>query len=118
MARKTTILLEDDLTGQLLEEGHGETVTFALDGQSYEIDLSGDNSTQLRADLCRYADAGRRVSTTPGGASGRSSAPGGSPASGRRDTGAIRTWAHENGHAVSERGRIPSAVIEGYDAAH
>jgi hypothetical protein len=49
VARKTTILLEDDLTGEVLEEGGGETVTFALDGQAYEIDLSGENSTQLRA---------------------------------------------------------------------
>jgi hypothetical protein len=34
VARKTTILLEDDLTGEVLEEGRRETVTFALDGQS------------------------------------------------------------------------------------
>ncbi|WP_345433899.1 Lsr2 dimerization domain-containing protein, partial [Modestobacter marinus] len=54
MARKTTIVLEDDLTGQVLEDGHGGTVAFALDGQSYEIDLSADNTEQMRADLGRY----------------------------------------------------------------
>lgn len=43
---------------------------------------------------------------------------GGSVASSRRDTGAIRTWARENGHEVSERGRIPASVVEAYDAAH
>ena len=118
MARKTTIVLEDDLTGQVLEDGHGETVAFALDGQSFEIDLSGDNAGQLRADLGRYVDAARKVSTSRGGATGRRSAGNGSAASGRKDTGVIRTWARENGHEVSERGRVPSSVIEAYDAAH
>jgi len=118
MARKTTIVLEDDLTGQVLEEGHGETVAFALDGQSYEIDLSGDNVGQLRADLGRYVDAARKVSTSRSGASGRRTTGGGSSVSGRRDTGAIRAWARENGHEVSERGRIPSSVVEAYDAVH
>jgi len=118
VARKTTIVLEDDLTGQVLEDGHGETVAFALDGQSYEIDLSGDNAGQLRADLGRYVDAARKVSTSRSAASGRRPAGGGSAASGRKDTGAIRTWARENGHEVSERGRVPSSVVEAYDAAH
>lgn len=118
VARKTTIVLEDDLTGQVLESGHGETVAFALDGQNFEIDLSGDNAAQLRADLSRYVDAARKTSASRGGASGRRSGTRGSAASGRKDTGAIRTWARENGHEVSERGRVPSSVIEAYDAAH
>jgi len=117
VARKTTIVLEDDLTGQVLEEGRGETVAFALDGQSYEIDLSGENSTQLRADLSRYVDAGRKTSAPRSGAQGRKAASS-SASAGRKDTGEIRTWARENGHEVSERGRIPSAVVEAYDAAH
>lgn len=111
-------MLEDDLTGEVLDEGRGETLTFSLDGQSYEIDLSGDNAAQLRADLRRYVDAGRVTSTTRGGTSGRRATAGGSAASVRKDTGAIRTWARENGHEVSERGRIPSSVVEAYDAAH
>lgn len=41
MARRTVIVLEDDLTGQVLEPGRGETIPFGLDGQSYEMDLSG-----------------------------------------------------------------------------
>jgi len=120
VARKTTIVLEDDLTGQVLEDGDGETVAFALDGQSYEIDLSGDNAGQLRADLGRYVDAARKVNTSRGGASGRrtGTGTGGSAGSARKDTGAIRIWARENGHEVSERGRVPSSVIEAYDAAH
>ena len=111
VARKTTIVLEDDLTGRVLEEGRGETLVFALDGQSYEIDLSEKNSAQLRADLSRYVDAGRKISAPRGGTQGRKAASS-SAAPGRKDTGEIRTWARKNGHEVSERGRISSAVIE------
>ncbi|SDY87607.1 Lsr2 protein [Modestobacter sp. DSM 44400] len=118
MARKTTILLEDDLTGEVLEEGRGETVAFALDGQSYEIDLSGENSTQLRADPRRFIDAGRKVSGTRASGPGRSSTTGSSASPGRNGTGAIRAWARENGHELSGRGRISGSVIKAYDAAH
>ena len=33
-------------------------------------------------------------------------------------TGDVRSWAKDNGFQVSERGRIPSSVIEAYQAAH
>lgn len=119
MARKTQIMLEDDLTGELLEDGAGETISFALDGTSYEIDLSEENAGRLRDDLARYTGAARKVSSsarrsgsTSGGA--KRSAGGG----GRTDLAAIREWAKANGHEVSERGRIAGAVVEAYDAAH
>lgn len=35
----------------------------------------------------------------------------------RPDNVAIRIWARENGHEISERGRIPAAVVEAYEAA-
>jgi hypothetical protein len=118
VARKTTILLEDDLTGEVLEEGRGETVTFALDGQSYEIDLSGENSAQLRADLRRYVDAGPEGQRAPGWWIG--------PPVGRRWSGGAGSPGHwRDPHVgqgarpkVSGRGRIPSSVVEAYDAAH
>ena len=30
----------------------------------------------------------------------------------------LATWARENGHEVSERGRIPNSVVQAYEAAH
>ena len=115
MARKTTIVLEDDLTGEILEEGRGETVTFGLDGAQYEIDLSGDNSAEFRQALKRYVDAGRKV----GSARRRSTSPssGASERRNREETGAIRAWAQENGHQISARGRIPASVLQAYEAA-
>jgi len=44
MARITMISLVDDLDGKDADE----TMTFALDGIDYEIDLSGSNAAALR----------------------------------------------------------------------
>ena len=30
----------------------------------------------------------------------------------------IRAWAKENGHEVSDRGRLPNAVMQAYNEAH
>jgi hypothetical protein len=111
MAQRVNIVLEDDLDGSPADE----TVTFALDGATYEIDLSAQNATALRDALAPYVGharraAGRRASTKP--PAGR--AGGG----GKKDTADVREWARANGHKVSERGRISAEVQAAYDKAH
>ena len=49
MAQRVKIILEDDLDGSPAEE----TVTFGLDGVTYEIDLSTDNAAKLRDELAQ-----------------------------------------------------------------
>lgn len=61
MAKRILELLVDDLDGTVLESG-GETITFGLDGKSYEIDLSTDHANALRAALSPYLTAGRTTS--------------------------------------------------------
>ena len=117
MARKTQIVLEDDLSGEVLEDGAGETVSFSLDGQAFEIDLSSENASKMRDEFSRYVGHGRKVASS--GSVGRRSASRGRPsAEGKRDLGPVREWARQNGHDVSERGRVRASVIEAYDAAH
>ncbi len=111
VAQKTQVVLIDDLTGDILSDGQGQTVSFALDGTSYEIDLNKKNADALRKDLRRYVDAARKLGRA--GSASRRSAGGG-----RQDTAAIRDWARQNGHAVNERGRIPSSIVEAYQSAH
>lgn len=108
MAQKVHVLLVDDLDGGEAEE----TVTFGLDGVSYEIDLSSGNAKQMRETLASYVGAARRVSGR-GRGRGRSSAA----RSGGR-TAEIRAWAREKGLQVSERGRVPATVVAEYDKAH
>jgi len=121
MARRIVHQLVDDLDGTVLEVGDGETVLFSLDGIAYEIDLTDENAAAFRDAVAPYVSAGRRVSARSGASAAR--APRGSGSgqrrrSGQRDYAPVRAWAADNGYELSERGRIPAAVLEAYDAAH
>ena len=56
MAQKVQVLLVDDLDGGEASE----TVSFSLDGTTYEIDLSSDNAGKLRKDFQSYIDHARK----------------------------------------------------------
>ena len=115
MARKVQVILSDDLDENLPAD---ETVSFSLDGTSYEIDLAEKNAKEMRDVFSRYVSAARKVgrSGRSTGGSGRGRGSGGRMD--REQAGAIRDWARKNGHAVSDRGRIPASVVEAYEAAH
>src|SRR3954463_8277549 len=115
MARKVQGILSDHLDENLPAD---ETVSFSLDGTNYEIDLADKNAKELRDAFSRYVSAARKVGRGGGRASGggRSRATGGGRD--RERAGGIRDWARKNGHAVSDRGRIPASVVEAYEAAH
>ncbi|WP_433786824.1 histone-like nucleoid-structuring protein Lsr2 [Actinomycetospora sp. CA-101289] len=122
MAQRTVVSLIDDLDG---ESEADETVEYALDGVTYEMDLSSDHAERLREVFAPYVAAARRTSgrTRSGTSSRRSSSGGGGGASsaggrGRQALKAIRDWAKSSGWAVSDRGRLPNNVVEAYDAAH
>lgn len=108
MAQRVQIILEDDLDGG----DASETITFGLDGVTYEIDLNEKNAGALRDALAGYVGAARRVS-------GRKSS--GSSSSSRAKSGElskIREWARANGYEVSDRGRISEKVREAYAKAN
>ena len=108
MAQKVHIVLEDDLDGG----DATQTVSFGLDGTSYEIDLNDKNAAALRDALATL----RRP--RPRRSGGRAAAR----AKRRPQMGTapseIRDWARSNGHKVPERGRIPADVREAFEAAH
>ncbi len=108
MAQRVQVVLEDDLDGGKADE----TVTFGLDGTSYEIDLSKKNAAKLRDSLAQYVGAGRKVSgRRPAGGRGRGRGRAGS------DSADIRAWAKEQGYEVSERGRISAEIRAAYNDA-
>ena len=104
MATQTMTKLIDDLDGTVAER----TVTLSVDGVAIEIDLSKKNIAALDSALKPYFEAGRRV---------RPARSGGRKAATKRVVMAdVREWARANGHEISDRGRIPVAVIEAYEA--
>jgi hypothetical protein len=107
MAQKVHITLEDDLDGG----DATETVSFGLDGRSYEIDLNDKNAKALRDALARYVAAGRRS----GGSRGTTAKKRTQAGTSARE---IRDWARSNGHKVPDRGRIPSDIRDAFEAAH
>lgn len=114
MAQKVLVQLVDDLDGT--SSSDISTVSFGLDGVSYEIDLNESNATNLREHLSEFIASARR---TGGRVKRGASAAAGSTGTGRNreQTQAIREWAKKNGHEVSDRGRIPAAVISAFEAA-
>ena len=113
MAQRTIVQYVDDLDGTTSDEI--KTVTFALDGVTYDIDLTPNNAARLSNFLDDYIQAARRT----GGRVKRGTSPKGStPGTNRDQTKAIRDWARQNGYELSDRGRIPSNVTEAFEAAH
>ena len=118
MAQRTVTTLVDDLDGTEAEE----TLSFALDGVTYEIDLSDTNAKGLRDSLEPYRTQARR---RPGqsarrraGTSASRPSAGGTTTADREQNQAVRLWARGQGYDVSARGRIPAHVTEAYHQQH
>jgi hypothetical protein len=115
MAQRVVVELVDDLDGTVSDDV--SSVSFGLDGAEYEIDLSEDNAERLRDVLADFVAAARRTggrikrSVGPTKQAPRASAD-------REQTKAIREWARHNGFELSDRGRIPSTVIDAFEEAH
>ena len=105
MAQRVQIVLEDDFDGGEA----AETVTFALDGAEYEIDLSAKNAADLRDALAPWVSHARKTGGRRRRAAARST--------GSSSTSEIRAWAVANGMDVSSRGRVSAQVREAYEKA-
>jgi hypothetical protein len=108
MSRSVSVITTDDLDGSQ----NAETVSFGLDGVTYEVDLSNKNRAKLQKALAPFIEAGRRA---PGRSRRRSA---GRPSGSSADHTAVRAWAKATGLKVSERGRISADIMRQYDAAH
>jgi hypothetical protein len=107
---RTSQEMTDDVDGKPA----AETVSFGLDGRSFEIDLSERNAKALRKELAPWVASARRVS---GRRSTGSRVASNGKASHGVDAKAVRAWAASNGFDVSPRGRISSEVMDKYLAA-
>ncbi len=102
MARKTVVEWVDDIDGTAASE----TVTFAIDGSRYEIDLSEKNAAKLRGGMSEWIEASRR--------SGHRRTRGGNAKHDPSESTKARKWAIDQGLDVGPRGRLRSGVLDAY----
>ena len=110
MATQTRTEIIDDIDGKTLRDPI--TIEFSIDGVAYEFDTSAKHAKEFRQAVEPYTSVARRAKPAP--------------ARRRRTTGrrspeqlaAIREWARQNGHTVSDKGRIARSVVDAFDAAH
>jgi hypothetical protein len=106
LAKETITRLIDDLDGGVAHE----TVTFGLDGHTYQIDLSTKHAKKLRSDLALFVENGSRVAARMPARGMR-----GRGVIGDKDTNrAIREWAAAKGFDIAPRGRIKQDIVEEY----
>jgi hypothetical protein len=107
MAKRVQVIHTDDLDGSEADE----TISFALDGIAYSIDLSNSNARKLRDAFAPFISAGERDRSARRTGAGRRKS-GGTAAT------EIRAWAIAQGMQVSSRGRVSAEVREAYERAH
>jgi hypothetical protein len=107
MAKRVQVIHTDDLDGSAADE----TISFALDGVAYSIDLSSANAAKLREAFAPYIAAGERDRSARRAGSGRRKSSGTAATE-------IRAWAIAEGMQVSSRGRVSAEVREAYERAH
>ncbi len=107
MAQRVHVVLVDDIDGS----DAGETVTFGIDGSTYEIDLNEKHATALREALAPYVGHARRSGSARRSKKAAAATTGPSAAE-------VREWARGNGWDVPDRGRVSAEVRQAYDAAH
>ncbi|MDV6261944.1 histone-like nucleoid-structuring protein Lsr2 [Rhodococcoides yunnanense] len=123
MAKKIFTQSVDDIDGSVIEDESGETIEFSVNGVDYLVDLKAKNASEFHRRIGYYIEHATRVggrkrrnsptpSTTPKEPS--SSGTTRDPA----QTRAVRQWAADNGYEINDRGRIPAAIEEAYNAAH
>lgn len=104
---ETLVHLIDDIDGGAAEK----TIYFGWEGKSYEIDLAAKNAKAIEKAVTDLLPHARLVRT--------------SAKTGKRmmevktgpDPKAVRAWAASQGLTVNRLGKVPSDIVEQYEAA-
>lgn len=101
-------VFESDISGK----PDAATVTFGLEGEWYEIDLTDDERKQLETKLRSYLAKGRKAAPK------QPEKKPVVPETTAEERANIRAWGRENGFQFAEAGRIPKGLQAAYDKAH
>jgi hypothetical protein len=115
MAQKVIRQFVDDIDGSEAER----TFSFAVDGTHYEIDLSSENIQEFNEAIAGFVESARKVKAKSDGRRVRKiSSTHRGTAQSREQIQAVRQWARQHGHTISNRGRIPASIQQAFDQAH
>lgn len=114
MGKRVVEILIDDLSGE--ESDKVETITYALDGVAYEIELNPKNSSKFRGLFQEYIAVSRKVTGTRRATTSRRSSGGSKRSS--EELSLIREWWREQGNEIGDRGRVAQNILDAYDEAH
>lgn len=115
MAQRTQVILTCDVHDGVADAV--ETVTFTVEGHSYECELCEPHLAEFRDAMEIWSSHSRAVGSGRNGRSARAGRRRGGSADGA-STSEIRAWARAQGMQVSSRGRIPAELHAAYEAAH
>lgn len=123
MASRTIVQLIDDIDGT----DASETVSFGLDGVTYEIDLRDEHAEQLRTALGEWTVHARRVAgrvstkkvaTVTASPTKKVQNMNGTR-NGKHSPREMRDWARSNGFEdVPDKGRVSQVIQDAFAAAH
>lgn len=109
MAQKQTVTYVSDLSGADITDNDAPTIQFGWDGTDYTIDLTAKEAEAFYKAVSKYIDAGTKVSKSNKRTKKTATGP---------NAADVRGWAKDNGYDVPQRGRIPSDVMDAYNAAN
>ena len=116
MARKEIIQYIDDLDGTTLHEDDVKVVRFGYQGRNYYLDLSAANAEKFDEMIRPYIDKAHADVSAPATRARRGSNRNSTKQ--RERNRIIRQWAKDRGMTVADRGALPKAIIDEYEAAH
>jgi len=95
----------------------GDTIHFSFDSVDYELELCPKDIVALEKLVSEYIPFARKIRPVKT-ASNNSHSLAKRPKLDREHSADIRAWAHSNGIAVNDRGRIPVNIVAQYDDTH
>lgn len=112
MPYSSLMAIIESLVDDIDKTSPAETYHFSVSGKDYAIDLNEEHSEELRSLQAQYEEKMKhfiRVARPMGRSGVRK------PNKPSYDAATVRIWANENGYEVSDRGRIPTEIIEAFE---
>src|SRR6516165_8080782 len=111
VAQKVSVTYACDYDQKEIPPGQHRVRRFSFDGRNYEMDLCSWHSDSFDETISRFAQYARKPAVRAPLVKRRTAAH-------RQHSASVWAWAKKTGIEVSDRGRIPSAVVARYEASH